>query len=75
MSEHAGMGCDGYQVGVIAVKVDLNQVAALPVEDPYGKQSAVTAFCSTLTSAGSEPDRSTPATKALPSASARAVHG
>jgi len=30
------MGGEGYQVGVIAVKVDLNQVAALPVEDPYG---------------------------------------
>lgn len=38
------MGCDGYQLSVIAVKVDLNQVAALPVEDPYGKQSAVTAL-------------------------------
>src|SRR6476620_3356301 len=44
VSEHAGMGGEGYQVGVIAVKVDLNQVAALPVEDPYGKQSAVTAL-------------------------------
>ena len=40
VSEHAGMGGDGYQVGVIAVKVDLNQVAALPVEDPYGTRGA-----------------------------------
>ncbi len=29
---------------MIVVKVDLNQVAALLVEDPYGKQSAVTAL-------------------------------
>ena len=36
------MGGDGYQFGVIAVEVDLNQVAALLVEDSYAKQSAVT---------------------------------
>jgi len=44
VSEHADKGCNGYQLGVIAVKVDLNQVAALPVEDACGKQSAVTAL-------------------------------
>ena len=30
VSEHAGMGCEGDQIGVVGVEVDLNQVAALP---------------------------------------------
>src|SRR4051812_40605998 len=44
VSEHAEMGCNGYQLGVIAVRVDLHQVAALPVDDPDGKHRAVTEF-------------------------------
>ena len=39
MREHAGMGCDGYQLGVVAVEVDLNQVAVLPVGDPDRKHA------------------------------------
>ena len=75
VSEHAGMGCEGDQIGVVGVEVDLNQVAALLVEESYGKQSAVTELVQHSYFGGIRAGRSTPAVKALPSASAWAVDG
>ena len=68
------MGSEVYQVGVIAVKVDLNQVAALAVEDSYGKQSAVDrVFQALLLAADQRPGR--PGNEGAALGSARAVHG
>ena len=69
------MGCNGYQLGVIAVRVDLNQVAALPVDDPDGKHSAVTELVQHFYFGGIRARQVDPVTKALPSAMARAVDG